>query len=290
MTKTDRVIRPKISPGYRWGSLLVESDTGERKSGYTIWKCICQCGNVISMDTRSIQRGTRKDCGCETKVKPGQRDLTGQRFGLLTVLETREKRSAAGSVVWRCICDCGREIDVPAAQLTQGYRKSCGCLSRPQLKDYIGKRFGQLTVTAYDGKSSGMHRWRCMCDCGEETIVGQTLLQSGKTKSCGCLQAKSAVENMKFVAGTSITLLERSGNRLIRSNSSGYNGVYFNQRAQKWTAQIGFKGKNYYLGTFDKIEEAVEVRKKAEEQIFCFFVLLMFGLRFVIYIGIRKNG
>ena len=33
MTKTDRVIRPKVSPGYRWGSLLVESDTGERKSG-----------------------------------------------------------------------------------------------------------------------------------------------------------------------------------------------------------------------------------------------------------------
>lgn len=43
-----------------------------------------------------------------------------------------------------------------------------------------------LTVLEYAGKQGGMHRWRCLCDCGKESIVGQTLLQSGKNKSCGC--------------------------------------------------------------------------------------------------------
>ena len=47
---------------------------------------------------------------------------------------------------------------------------------------------GQLTVIEYAGKRAGMHRWKCVCDCGNETIVGQTLLQTGKTKSYGCIQ------------------------------------------------------------------------------------------------------
>ena len=59
-------------------------------------------------------------------------------------------------------------------------------MSHPPLKNYVGKRFGMLTVLEYAGKRDGMHRWRCLCDCGKESIVGQTLLQSGKTKSCGC--------------------------------------------------------------------------------------------------------
>ena len=47
-----------------------------------------------------------------------------------------------------------------------------------------------------------MHRWRCRCDCGNETIVGQTPLQSGKTKSCGCLQSETYRDNLKLVDGT----------------------------------------------------------------------------------------
>ena len=68
----------------------------------------------------------------------------------------------------------------------------------------MGQRFGKLTVLEYAGKHSGMHRWKCLCDCGNETIVGQTLLQTGKTKSCGCLQAKVYIQNLKLCEGTSI--------------------------------------------------------------------------------------
>ena len=113
-----------------------------------------------------------------------------------------------------------------------------------------------------------MHRWECKCDCGNVTIVGQTLLQSGKTKSCGCLQASIVFDNMKFVDGTSVTMLEKAGDRLISTNTSGYNGVYWNKRTNKWIAQIGFKGKKYHLGSFNKVEDAVKARKNAEERIY----------------------
>ena len=318
---------PKITVGYRVGKIQILESTKDRKNGYMIWRCKCDCGGEILLDTRTLQRGTIRDCGCVTLVSPGQKDLTGMRFGKLVCLAPTDKRGKSGGTIWQCKCDCGNECFAVSTQLTQGYKKSCGCLSHPPLKNYVGKRFGQLTVTRYHGKIDGAHRWECKCDCGNMTVVHQTLLQSGKTKSCGCLghppakdilgakfgdltviefdgnrdgeyfwrckctcgnetvvrqnnlltgntkscgclQAKIIKDNMKFVDGTSITLLEKASERLISSNSSGHNGVYLNKKTQKWVAQITLKRKTYYLGSFEKIQDAVTARKKAEDRMY----------------------
>lgn len=262
---TKMVKPPKIGPGFRVGKLTVAEATGQRKNGYTVWNCLCSCGGSILLDTRTLQRGTVRDCGCETKTKPGQKDLTGQRFGRLVCLEPAAERSKDGGVVWRCKCDCGRECLAAGRQLSNGYKKSCGCLSHPSLKNYVGKRFGMLTVLEYAGKRDGMHRWRCRCDCGKESIVGQTLLQSGKTKSCGCLQKEVIRDNLRLVDGTSVTKLEAMKNHRISTNTSGYTGVYRQNKTGRWAAQITFKNKTYYLGAYDKLEDAVKARKKGEE-------------------------
>lgn len=318
--------KPKITPGFRIGKLTVAQDTGLRKNGYTVWRCRCDCGGSIDLDTRTLQRGTVPDCGCETRVKPRQRDLTGQRFGRLVCLEPTQQRGQGGGTVWRCRCDCGKECLAVSTQLTQGYKKSCGCLSHPPLKDFIGKRFGMLTVLEYAGKQEGMHRWRCRCDCGRETVVGQTLLRSGKTKSCGCggnlpredltghvfgkltvlgpaehsdsgefwrcqcqcgretvvrytslknghtkscgcLQKETLRSNLRLIDGTSVTLLEAGRNRTISTNTSGCTGVYRQSKTGKWAAQIGFKNKTYYLGAYDKKEDAIKARKRGEEMV-----------------------
>lgn len=259
--------RLHIGVGCRIGKLTVAAATEQRKGGYTVWRCRCDCGGEILLDTRCLQRGTVTDCGCTSAVKPGQRDIAGMRFGRLTAIEP-DGETLRGSAVWRCRCDCGGEVHAPLHQLTAGYRKSCGCLSHPAQKDYIGKRFGRLTVTAYAGKQNGMHRWKCLCDCGNETVVGQTLLQTGKTKSCGCLQAEIYRENLKLIDGTSVTLLKAGKNRLIASNTSGHTGVYRNKRNGSWDARITFKGKTHYLGAYAKKGDAVKARQCAEEEFF----------------------
>lgn len=319
---------PTIAPGFRIGRLTVAEATEERKSGYIVWLCLCDCGGNIRLDTRTLQRGTVRDCGCETTVKPGQKDLTGKRFGKLVCIAPTDRRGPSGGVIWRCQCDCGKECFAPSTQLQQGYKKSCGCLRCSPIKDYVGKRFGKLVVQKYAGKREGVHRWLCLCDCGNQTIVGQTSLQSGKTKSCGCLGNPPAqdilgrrfgdltviaydgsregtyywrcrckcgketvvrqnnlllghtqscgcrkktvyIDNLKLVDGTSVAMLEASrSERLIRSNSSGYNGVYKKQKSDKWAAQITFKGKTYYLGSYAEIEDAVKARKTAEERMY----------------------
>ena len=52
-------------------------------------------------------------------------DLTGQRFGKLTVLRPAE--NLGDSTAWVCQCDCGRETVVRTDKLRRGHTKTCGC-------------------------------------------------------------------------------------------------------------------------------------------------------------------
>jgi len=57
-------------------------------------------------------------------------DLSGQRFGRLTVLErTENKQYRCGQVQaqFLCRCDCGNEITVLGGNLKSGHTQSCGC-------------------------------------------------------------------------------------------------------------------------------------------------------------------
>ncbi|MBP3210369.1 MAG: hypothetical protein J6M64_10785, partial [Oscillospiraceae bacterium] len=50
-------------PGTRIGHLTVLDATDQRKGRYIVWRCKCDCGNEILLDTRALQRGTITDCG-----------------------------------------------------------------------------------------------------------------------------------------------------------------------------------------------------------------------------------
>ena len=101
------------------------------------WLCQCECGNTKELPTSRLNRGI-KSCGCikpvgnktnHTNNKGGRKieDLSNKKFGFLTALEPTNKRSA-GSVVWKCKCDCGNIIYAPARGLKLGTRTSCGCV------------------------------------------------------------------------------------------------------------------------------------------------------------------
>ena len=55
-------------------------------------------------------------------------DITGQRFGRLTVIELQAARSATGARLWRCRCDCGNEKAATTSALNNGFIQSCGCM------------------------------------------------------------------------------------------------------------------------------------------------------------------
>ena len=117
-------------------------------------------------------------------------DLTGQRFGKLVVAgpsftgKTRRR-------VAPCLCDCGKITIVQIGTLMSGGTTSCGC---SRILDLSGQRFGRLIAIerAYRNNNYSWF-WRCVCDCGKDTIVNGTRLRNGSTQSCGCLRRERAL-------------------------------------------------------------------------------------------------
>lgn len=84
------------------------------------------------------------------------KDLSGQRFGRLTVVEIVGRKDR--SVVWRCKCDCGNIKDISAKHLSDGATKSCGCLV-PDTRRAILTKHGESRTEL--GKSWYRMRARC---------------------------------------------------------------------------------------------------------------------------------
>lgn len=250
--------------GQRFGKLLVIEPTQQRVRNAVVWRCRCDCGNEIFVESRRLKPGAISSCGCEKTPYEESKDLTGLQFGKLTVLKKSGKKAKDGNPLWLCQCDCGNKIEVTKRRLITGNTRSCGCAKISQMNDLTGKRFGKLTVLSYVGKENGFHIWHCQCDCGKITDVRQSNLQSGRTKSCGC--DRNPQKNMHYTEGTCLEMLRPE--LMYKTNTSGVRGVYYNKKRNKWIAQIMFKQKCYYLGGYDKLEDAAEVRAAAEEKIF----------------------
>lgn len=245
--------------GRRFGKLVAVAPTQERKHGAVLWRCRCDCGREVLVESRRLKPGVIRSCGCDS-ASAHPKDLTGQRFGRLVVTEKTEKRSKNRYVLWRCRCDCGNEIETTKDRLLSGNTTSCGCARHPERKDWVGRRFGNLVVEAYARKEKGSHLWRCRCDCGNQVEVRQSNLLSGSTTSCGCKHTPSNV--LHFVDGTCVESIRSK--TLSRANTSGVRGVYFNRKRGKWIAQIMFKGKVHYLGGYSRIEDAAKARREGE--------------------------
>lgn len=69
------------------------------------------------------------------------------------------------------------------------------------IADLSDKKFGKLTViekAEIKPKPKNRHTyWRCICDCGKESVVSSDKLKSGETKSCGCLLDESRIKTIR---------------------------------------------------------------------------------------------
>ena len=69
-------------------------------------------------------------------------DLTGKRYGKLTVVKKLNVRSHGGKVLWECVCDCSQKTvcRITTNDLISGKYKSCGCLVKEATKRMAGKQ------------------------------------------------------------------------------------------------------------------------------------------------------
>ena len=150
-------------------------------------------------------------------------NLVGLKFNKLIVKERCFPNANNGGSRWNCLCECGNTTIVTADALKRKKIKSCGCLNSPNL---VGSVFGRLKVIerCEENNSFGQTLWRCLCECGNYTVVSITGLKNN-TKSCGCLR-KENTKTMSTTHGLRYSpeyrIWSAMKNRCSNENSANY--------------------------------------------------------------------
>lgn len=200
-------------------------------------------------------------------------DLTGQKFNLLTVLE-KTKQKQGSNYLWKCQCDCGNITLATSPALKSGHKKSCGCFHKKQIqqlglskkKDLTNKKFGFLTVIEeVPERKNGRVCWKCLCECGNPTIVDSHSLLGGKVSSCGCSSHSSLGEdkivsllssaNMDYVREKSFSDLKGEDYHLLRFD------FYVNEEYL-----IEFDGKQHFINDGGFGSDLINIQKRDQKK------------------------
>lgn len=119
--------------------------------------------------------------------------------------------------------------------------------------------------------------WKCECECGNITYVRSDSLRDGSIASCGCkhiVQAKNQAfkmheKNHKF--NTNIGNISK--NIISKRNTSGYKGVSWHKKSEKWEVRIFFMKKAYHLGYYEDVKEASEAYQNAKKKLHDEFIV-----------------
>ena len=223
-------------------------------------------------------------------------DLTGQKFGRLTVLKRVEDAvTEKGNkfTQWLCSCDCGNYVIVYGSALTRKKRPtlSCGCLQKDKVSGITPNKYEftdeyvigytyntnkQFIFDIDDFEKVSKYHWY------EET--DGYIRSSGKKKEDKIFLHRLIMEcpeNIKIdhinhntfdnrkIKLRIATTSQNAMNSVNRSNNtSGTTGVVWVKDRNKWKSQIKFNGQLIFLGEYDNFEDAKKRRKQAEEEYF----------------------
>lgn len=219
---------------------------------------------------------------------PQRKDIANKKFGRLTALYVVPNNSY--HTRWHCVCDCGNTKDVLQQNLVNGHVKSCGCFlserNRERITEYnrtIGRETHGETKTrlyhtwigikarCFDQKSDAFHNYGgrgiTMCDEWKNSFVSfkSWAIENGYSDNLTIdrkdVNGNYCPDNCRWVSMS----IQEFNKRTLARNTSGRTGVSFNKKQRKWIAYIHANKQFHYLGSFLRIEDAINARETAEK-------------------------
>lgn len=227
--------------GERFGRLVAEECVGVNKSGESLWRCKCDCGNSKIVPSGSLRqalkgKGTRS-CGCWLRE-------TGIKNAKQAAIKNKQYNRYEFQNDYVIMYTKKNEPFYVDKEDFDKVKQICW------RKDKFGYIEGKIPCS---GNSSKKRVWlhRLIMDCPEgmevDHIGGSDTLHDNRKA------------NLRIVSHQQNCI-----NRKLENSTSGCVGV--TKHYNKWYARIAFNNKRYYLGSFTNIEDAIAARKEAERK------------------------
>lgn len=124
------------------------------------------------------------------------------------------------------------------------------------MKDLKGLKFNRWLVVSISHKSKNNGwMWKCLCDCGNESTVGQAQLTGNHSKSCGCLRKEICSEN-KTHGMSNTPIYQRWVAMKTRCNNKE-NPTYGGKNIEYCTSWSSFE--NFYKDMGDSFHPELEL-------------------------------
>ena len=226
----------------------------------------------------------------------------GDKFNRLTVIEKTDKRTGNGSVIFKCLCDCGSITECPSAYLKNGHTKSCGCFKTEANRkkiEYIhanklyGNREEPNEIVEYDDYAIiKVNKHKSIVDvivdkddleivkqytlsltgkyiynCKNKILLHRLIMNESKTNVWIDHINHNTFDNRKKNLRKVTPSQNAMNRRLNPKNKLGVKGVHLNKYG-KYVAQIELDYRQKNLGAYDNIDDAINARKKAEKELF----------------------
>lgn len=288
--------KPEDLTNQTFGKLTVLNRSEDKvySSGKTevSWNVRCECGKEFPITTSNLKRNKG---GCRECTRYFD-DLTGQKFGKLTVVERGENyidKDGASHIRWWCKCDCGNPKLVlkRAHDLKEGKIVSCGCFqsekARQLAKNNIKRNHYDLSGEYGIGWTNKGEPF--FFDIEDyDTIKNFTwciyngyVVDRNMNSMHDVIMQQSTGLIVDHIHGNETRNDNRKCNLRIgtvqqnifnreptKANTSGVTGVYYDKTNDRWIARICYNYKDIHLGTFKEKEDAIKARLKAEDEYF----------------------
>lgn len=203
--------------------------------------------------TQSDISEAMKNHGLVARPKGKIVDLTGKKFGRLTVVQPIPRSPTNYTFRWKCRCDCGNYTQVRRGNLVYGLTKSCGCLKQDKIGDkhHAWRGYGHIPGGFISKYKSHAKRRGIPFDLSIEYVNHLFEFQDGR---CAYTNTKLSFEHYGYKGEYSNASLDR------RDSSLGY----IEGNVQWVLTEINFMKQSLSENRFVELCEAVCERQKTK--------------------------